>query len=227
QARTAQIPDWLLEIGQALSDAALPDMVELLASLGLPDDRIESFRKTFQQSFLVILQPLIVRGVKRLQAGIEALSQEYPTLPCHQNTLLAAWLENLPAQLLYKLNRTLALELHVARLEKRLQGDTPEERFQNFVRQLNQSEYRQALLEEYAPLTRLLMQTIEHWLRYGLEFFQHLCADWNDICTAFFASTHPGELVEAKSGLGDQHKSGRSTLKLRFASGKQLIYKPR
>ncbi|HZR40603.1 MAG TPA: type 2 lanthipeptide synthetase LanM family protein [Ktedonobacteraceae bacterium] len=227
QARTAQIPDWLLEIGQALSDAALLDMVEVLASLGLPEDRIESFRKTFQQSFLVILQPLIVRGVKRLQAGIEALSQEYPTLPCHQNTLLAAWLENLPAQLLYKLNRTLALELHVARLEKRLQGDTPEERFQNFVRQLNQSEYRQALLEEYAPLTRLLMQTIEHWLRYGLEFFQHLCADWNDICTAFFASTHPGELVEAKSGLGDQHKSGRSTLKLRFASGKQLIYKPR
>ena len=57
--------------------------------------------------------------------------------------------------------------------------------------------------------------------------FEHLCRDWSDICENIFVDTDPGMLVEAKSGMGDHHKSGRSTIMLRFESGLQLVDKPR
>ena len=105
-------------------------------------------------------------------------------------------------------------------------GDTPEERFQNFLQQINHPEKRRSFLEEYASLTRLMMKFISNWVNYGKEFLEHLCRDWSDICENIFVDTDPGMLVEAKNGMGDHHKSGRSTIMLRFESGLQLVYKP-
>ena len=49
----------------------------------------------------------------------------------------------------WMLDRTLVLELHVARLQGLLPGDTPEERFQSFLRHLRRPQVVRALFHEY------------------------------------------------------------------------------
>jgi type 2 lantibiotic biosynthesis protein LanM len=227
QKRIVLLPGWLQEIDAALDDSALSDISQLLASSGLTDEQIIPLKKLFQQSVLALVQPLIAQGIKGLQTGIDDLFQKYGAPPFRRDLILAIWLENLPHHLLHRLNRTFILELHVARLEKRLEGHTPEERFQDFLQQISHGDKRRSFLEEYASLARLVMKFIDNWVNYGKEFFEHLCSDWSTIRENIFAGVDPGMLVEAKSGMGDHHKSGRSTIVLRFASGLQLVYKPR
>src|SRR5262249_25718595 len=53
------------------------------------------------------------------------------------------------SRLLPIVDRTLVLELNVARLEERLEGTTPEERFRSFVALLARDETGRALAAEY------------------------------------------------------------------------------
>lgn len=58
-------------------------------------------------------------------------------------------------------NRTLVLELHVARLQDLLPGDTPAERFQSFLQHLRRPEAARALFHEYPVLARQLIIALE------------------------------------------------------------------
>jgi type 2 lantibiotic biosynthesis protein LanM len=124
-------------------------------------------------------------------------------------------------------SRTLVLELHVARLQELLQGETPEERFQSFVQRLRQPEVALALLQEYPVLARQVVRCIENWLQFSLEFLRHLCADWEALRVTFSPEQDPGLLVQVKGGVGDKHRGGRSVLIAQFGSGLQVVYKPK
>ena len=87
-------------------------------------------------AFLGIIEPLISQSCDRLHQGVQALVQRQSDLPFDPSTVEAILLANLPGPLLRMLNRTLVLELHVARLQGLLEGDTPEERFQSFLQHL-------------------------------------------------------------------------------------------
>jgi type 2 lantibiotic biosynthesis protein LanM len=117
--------------------------------------------------------------------------------------------------------------MHIARLEERLSGDTPEARFQNFIHALGQPERAYAFLREYPVLARSVVTLIHHWADYSLEIAQHLCTDWSDLGRVFAQGTDLGNLVEVHTGAGDTHRQGRSVALLRFSSGFQLVYKPR
>ncbi|HZR39655.1 MAG TPA: type 2 lanthipeptide synthetase LanM family protein [Ktedonobacteraceae bacterium] len=178
-------------------------------------------------SFLKVLTPFISWGAERLQAGIQNLMLSYTHPPFAPDTIKHSLLTSLPGQLLGLVSRTLTLELHVARMEGKLQGETPQDRFQHFVEHLSAQENLLPILEEYAPLARLLVTVTENWVQYILEFLCHLCADWEEIIQVMQPASDPGYLVELQDGVGDLHRQGRSTLKLRFASGFQLVYKPK
>lgn len=227
QGRMQDIPDWLGELERAFEQAASSETPDDPLSLDRANEILREIHPQYTDSFLVAIVPLISRATERLKAGLATLTAMHAVLPFDPETIHRVFLVNLVGQLLPQISRVLTLELHVARMEERLSGETSEERFRSFLQQLSRTETMLALLEEYAPLARLLMGTIDHWVHYSLEFMQHLCADWDEIRQTLSPESDPGTLVEVTGGIGDLHKQGRSTLKLRFSSGFQLMYKPR
>lgn len=228
RGRAHDIPDWLGELALAFEQAAFSEKTpDVPPPLDAANEILREIHPQYADSFLVAIVPLISRGAEHLKAGLATLSVTNAGLPFDPEIVHRVLLVNLVGQLLPQINRVLTLELHVARLEERLSGETSEERFRNFLQQLSRKETTLSFLEEYAPLARLLMGTIDHWVHYSLDFMQHLCADWDEIRQTLSPESDPGTLVEVTGGIGDLHKQGRSTLKVRFSSGFQLMYKPR
>ncbi len=217
RARSELSPAWLTELQRAF-DAHCPD-----------DDPLSLPATADKQAvaFLTTIKPLLRSGLTRLQQGIEHLSQTYSSLPFDTTTVIPLLFIQMPGLILPKLMRTIALELNVARVQGRLQGETPEQRFEYFLDQLAQPTGMLSLLEEYAVLARLLVETVERWATCSLELLERLCADWEEICATFLPDKEPGVLVEVQAGKGDTHRGGRSVTILTWQSGFRLVYKPR
>ncbi|WP_160146247.1 type 2 lanthipeptide synthetase LanM family protein [Dictyobacter aurantiacus] len=184
-------------------------------------------RPNHSGAFLETVEPLIISGLLRLQAGIHALSQMYTRLPFDPNTIIPLLLAQIPDRVLPKMVKTMVLELHIARLQGRLRGETAEKRFQDFVEQLIQPQNMLQLLEEYAVLARLLVESIDMWVDYNLEILTRLCDDWPEILATFRPQHEPGTLIEINASQGDTHRRGHSVAVLVWDSGFRLVYKPR
>jgi type 2 lantibiotic biosynthesis protein LanM len=211
--RLSGSPAWLLELAEAFAHPTSgfispPPGEELLG-------------------FLDLIQPLIDQACDRLFAGVASLADHWPTPPFDPDTVIDALLMNLPDPLLTQLGRTMVLELNVARLQGFLDGDTPEERFQSFIRRLRQPEQAVAILAEYPVLARQLTICVGQWAEVSLEFLECLCSDWEAIRGCFSPAHDPGVLVELVGGAGDTHRGGRSVMIARFESGFQIVYKPK
>ncbi|HEX7285982.1 MAG TPA: type 2 lanthipeptide synthetase LanM family protein, partial [Candidatus Angelobacter sp.] len=180
-----------------------------------------------EAGFLHLLEPLLMDARFQLQARVEKIKHDYPAAPFETARAVDALYANLPGRLLMMIAKTLVLELHVARLEGMLEGDTPAERFASFTRRLQRTEPALKLLEEYPVLARQLALSINHWINFSAEFLERLAADWREIARLFAIGSECGVLVEAAAGAGDTHRRGRSVLIARFESGFQLVYKPR
>lgn len=215
--RLLNLPVWLTDLTQAFARVPASEPMTFPEAL----KNIETI------SFLEIVEPLISQGRDRLSKGIQQLIQTSPNLPFNPDTIESLLFVNLPQQLLMILSRTLVLELNVARLQELLQGDTPEERFQSFIRRLRQRDAALSILQEYPVLARQLTIWIKRWVAVSLEFLQHLCSDWDLIKATFTPDKELGVLTEVSGGAGDSHRDGRSVIIAKFSSGFQVVYKPR
>jgi type 2 lantibiotic biosynthesis protein LanM len=175
---------------------------------------------------LAVAAPLIERARQRLRQGARAVAASYSHVPFNPETIEETLAENIAEPLLMMMARTMVLELNVARLEGALAGDDPSERFESFLTRLRQPEVASQLFAEYPVLREQLINHLDKWASANLEFLEHLCADWNDLRKAFF-TRDPGPLAGLKGGAGDTHRCGRSVMVASFASGEQLVYKPR
>ncbi len=216
--RLSSPPAWLPEIEQAFARPASSYTHQLS-----PPEILQRQETT---GFLYIVEPLISHGCDQLHERVQKLIQTQSNLPFDPNTVIEVLSANLSQQLLGMLNRTMVLELNVARLQNLLQGNTPEERFQNFLQRLRQPEVAITLLQEYPVLARQLVITLNRWASFSLEFLQHLCSDWKAICSTFTAEDNPGLLIQIDSS-GDTHRGGRTVLIAKFNSGFKVVYKPR
>ncbi len=123
-------------------------------------------------------------------------------------------------------SRACLLELNEARLLGKLQAATPEDRFQQFIREyLSSRRSIRSFLDRYPVLERLMataaMQTRLAWR----EMIKRLRTDWKLLRRTFALDNEI--LRHVDSGLGDPHRCGRSVMILTFASGRKLVYKPR
>jgi type 2 lantibiotic biosynthesis protein LanM len=177
--------------------------------------------------FLAVVEPLLAQARERLRAGVQGLGQTSSTRPFDPGTVEEMLLAPLSRQLLLVVHRTLVLELHVARLQGLLLGSTPAERFQSFLRRLQQPEVALALLQEYPVLARQVMIRIENWVRSSLQFLERLCADWETIRVTFSPAEEPGVLSHLDAGVGDKHRGGQCVMVAGFASGLRVVYKPK
>ena len=214
----SQTPDWLMRLEEAYS---IPLVEERISPT--PD----SVGKDPMGRFLRLLVPLLSRVRHRLRAGIDEIVMDRNASflkPFEIERMLYA---SLPSRLLWMLDRTMVLELNVARLQDRLSGNTPQERFDNFVARLGQVEVAHGLFLEYPVLARQVVEQAESWLESSLEFLRRLVSDWGVLRDKFFDGADPGLLEEVQGGAGDSHRGGRSVILLRFSSGKRIVYKPR
>ncbi len=177
--------------------------------------------------FLVLVEPLVARARVQLQAGIDQLLAEFPEAPFRGDDAEAMFVANLLAQFPMMIDRTLVLELNVARLSGNLSGATSEERFQSFVDNLRDRDTALAILQEYPVLARQLKIGVEHWLESSIEFLRRLCEDFAAIRAKLSPAHDPGMLVEISGGAGDRHARGRAVLIAKFDSSFRLVYKPK
>ncbi len=210
-------PAWFTEVDQAF--ARPPSST--------PCTFLEALRGENRAGLLDAIEPLISQGCDRLHHGIHALAQIHSELPFEPSTVTRVLFASLPRQLMEMLDRTMALELNVARLQRLLAGDTPEERFQSFIERMCQQETALALLKEYPVLARQLTLRIHNCVASSMEFLQHLCADWGALRKTFSSDLDPGLLTRVVSSVGDNHKNGRSVVIAEFSSGFKVVYKPR
>ena len=218
-------PAWVSELKQVLSNADFFNSISDISSI-LPKQQ-EQNKNWKRFWFLNLVKPFIGWARSRLRKGVHELLKVYQSPPFDPATIENLLLKELPSLLLSLIERTLVLELNVARLEGILTGETAQERFQSFVQHLSQDSTAFNLFKEYPTLTRQIIVHINNWVDFRLEALQHLCADWNDIRATFSSVTDPGLLTKINSNVGDLHRRGRSVLILKFSSNFQLVYKPR
>ncbi|MFI2435684.1 type 2 lanthipeptide synthetase LanM family protein [Streptomyces sp. NPDC018957] len=219
KARIPSDPDWLIVLRQAFTH---PDGAEKLAPLL---EKAEADHPL--AGCLPAISPLLGHFLGRLQERVSRLRRAVEPFPLEMGTLPGIFLRNLTSLVLFQISKPLLVELHIARLEGRLRGETPEERFEDFIRRLGHEGWIVGLLAKYPVLARQLVLTTQQWADYLYEFLTHLCADWQSIRTTFAPVGDPGPLVDVEAEKGDRHRRGRSVLLLRFGSGTKLLYKPR
>ncbi|MBV6695777.1 type 2 lantipeptide synthetase LanM family protein [Kitasatospora aureofaciens] len=184
------------------------------APLDLPEDH----------AFARLVAPLLADARDRLCAGIAAL--DAPALGTPEE-LTALALPALTAAVHGMAVRTVITELHVARLTGELTGDTPEQRYRDFLDRLTRPERALRLLTEYPVLAHRLTTAAERWTTTGLTLIRRLATDLPALSAAFADGRPLGRLTELATGLGDPHRGGATVSSLRFEHGTRIVYKPR
>ncbi|MCG8455712.1 MAG: type 2 lantipeptide synthetase LanM family protein, partial [Holophagales bacterium] len=178
--------------------------------------------------FLPLVETLVRRAHRRLEETARRLAEEAGEAPLYEPRAAAdALVAALPDLLAPIMNRAMVVELHVAKLEERLEGDTGEERFASFVALLRDPDTAWEILSRYPVLARQLWQRIDQWRRASSTFLEHLVADAGLLRQRLAGGDGLGHLVEATGGVSDPHRDGRGVLLLRFDSGFRVAYKPK
>jgi type 2 lantibiotic biosynthesis protein LanM len=176
--------------------------------------------------FLEWVRPLMERARERVQARVSEIARTHSALVFDPATIETLLFGALPVKMLDRINRTLVLEMNVARLQGRLKGETGPERFRHFVELLREKEYALRLFEEYAVLARLCVEAAERWVESSTELLSRLAEDSVALRETLLPAD-AGLLVEISGQTGDQHHNGRAVHMLTFASGAKVVYKPR
>jgi type 2 lantibiotic biosynthesis protein LanM len=218
-AARAGAPPWLRDLEEAFR---LPSPADVLP---------EAARR--EADFLDAMAPLLTWACDRLRRGGAALAAE------HAGVAGAAGAPFDPARvveiffplLVFPVNlivgRTLTVELHIARQEGRLVGETPEERFRGFVSDLGEPAACLDLLRRYPVLAQQVVVCLRQWSDFALEALGHLAADQEALGALFCRAADGDRLAEVGGGAGDRHRDGRCVLVMRFDSGFRLVYKPK
>jgi type 2 lantibiotic biosynthesis protein LanM len=209
-------PSWLAELLTSLSQVN-----------GEQSATVERKKANDVSGFLEIISPVVERRQAQLQEKLSSMIGDRTDLPFTIAALQPHLRAQLFMQLLRIINRTMVLELNVARMQGNLTGETPEDRFVSFLERIRVPEHRLALLEEYPVLARMIITCLNNWVTFNVEFIEHLVKDWQEIKELFSPDADPGTLTEIKGGAGDSHRQGRAVIVAKFSSGFQLVYKPR
>lgn len=214
--RLASEPSWLPEFLTSISHSAVAQKAA-----------VEKKQVNDVTGFLEIIRPVIERSAARLHEKLLSMIGDRTDLPFTVADLERHLRVHLFTHLIRLINRTMVLELNVARMQGNLSGETPEERFISFLERIQVPEHRLALFEEYPVLARQILTCVNHWTNFSVEFVEHLIKDWQEIKELFSPNDDPGTITEIKGGAGDSHRQGRSVIVVKFSSGFHVVYKPR
>jgi type 2 lantibiotic biosynthesis protein LanM len=171
----------------------------------------------FDQSLGCLVSPALDELATQLSFG-EGLSAR------ERDVITEATRESLNAVLHSKLSRLLILELNAARVTGRLSGESPEQRWQQFLELSSQQSFWDDLANHYSSLLRRVDAIARKRCMASLRFAERWAADrrrLEDLCAGGL-----GELNELSFGAGDSHRGG-STVAIARGEGGRVVYKPR
>lgn len=143
--------------------------------------------------------------------------QEHPSLSkkVDWDQLQSSILYNLIEALTNIGARTITLELYIAKQLKELTGNTPEERFESFVRtKLLDFDALEFIYKEYPVLSRILMIRTNYYVNAITEALTRFEEDWDQINQSLKLDAL--SLKSIAVGLGDSHQQGRSVMRFKF-----------
>lgn len=176
--------------------------------------------------FLPLIEPLVARFANRLEEEARRILSIHPDAPFSPG-IAHTLTSHHPDHFAPMLNRALLVEMHVLKLEERLEGDTAEERFRDFLARLRSKPYALEILERYPVLARQVVLRLEQWLNACAEMLRRLAADAAALAARFHGGRPIGHLSAVHGALSDPHRDGRSVLVLVFDSGFEIVYKPK
>ncbi|OME95576.1 hypothetical protein BK124_21150 [Paenibacillus amylolyticus] len=170
--------------------------------------------------FFEFSRPFLQRSIQIMTDG---LNDGYEWLDKRRVTGLV--LKTVSDKVFHMSAKTLIYELNKARLQDELRGEDSRQRYLHFVNQNMQSRDQiLSLLLEYPVLARGL---VEHTLRISLNMMrvlERLTRDRRELESFFDFKL---DKLEDIVFLGDSHNGGASVLRLAFAEGVNVMYKPR
>src|SRR5688572_16850787 len=178
----ASRPNWLAQIEDAFARGA--GATNNSTAL-LDDDNATA-------GLLNLVDPLLESARSRLRMALAPLAGR-PPLDVGRTT--EELVSIIARRVLHTIERALVLELHIAKVEGRLEGDTPAARFEHFARSLAARENAASVLSTYPVLARRVVENIEDAVVASAEFAQRLVEDWTAIRESFFADGDPGLLL--------------------------------
>lgn len=232
---TEQLFD-IITSDQTLIDKELPHQSEWVnfffaaintspeASCELPEITDSAIRTG---DFLRLIKPFLSLGYQQLSELVSTAIKKYSLgLHINKEKICEQLYQELAARCAMICSRAMVLELQIAKLEGGLEGATKEERFEHFVRDLENVSRRGQLLSDYPVMTRLVVDTILNWKFSSHLVIQRLCNDWHKL-SEIFSNGHLGSLHDIKTSVGDTHKNGQTVSILTFSSDIKIVYKPR
>lgn len=107
-------------------------------------------------------------------------------------------------------------------------GSASRERYRAFV-DATLADGLGGLFRQYPVLARHAATLVELWVAASAEFLDRLATDRQPIAARFgpAGGADPGRVISIDAGLSDRHHHGRSVCRVGFASGLQLVYKPK
>ncbi len=211
------VDDWIARVNDDLGDG------EAQARTGLPE---LPGPERGQVALVRLVSPLLLPAAYRVLDRARQLAGCNPDAFDADELATRLYTSFVPL-LASQVSRVGVLELHLAKFQGELKGETPEERFAHFIMLLDDDEYRLRVFTEYPVLVRMAATAIRQWEQAGVEFLERFSLDRTAILRRFAPDPGPGKLVSALANAGDSHRDGRTVFQLRFASGWRLVYKPR
>ncbi|MEM9553664.1 MAG: type 2 lanthipeptide synthetase LanM family protein [Acidobacteriota bacterium] len=176
--------------------------------------------KSAAPPFASFIRPFLQVSMKRWLAGLREVEHETPLLA--KKATQDLYLE-LIMRLVKECSSTLILELNIARLEGRLEGDTAVERFRYFSERSFTPEKVLATFDDYALLGRSMATTVLHWVAAMNELCRRL-ADDRELLRALWGGF--GTVQSIELGISDPHCRGRVVAILEDDAGRKVVYKP-
>jgi type 2 lantibiotic biosynthesis protein LanM len=168
------------------------------------------------------VRPFLLWAVEELKAHFEVLEYVVES----REAIIGSLIQDLANELVSLLSRSAVLELHIYKLQDELSGDTPEERFESFIKkQFVDSDQLISFYKEYITLCRLLTTRTIYFVNNIKEVVDHFISDHEELKTTM--GVGEAKLTALKPGMGDTHQKGHTVIRFEFDSGQTVFYKPK
>ncbi|WP_180968267.1 type 2 lanthipeptide synthetase LanM family protein [Cytobacillus massiliigabonensis] len=151
---------------------------------------------------------------------------KHPDFFINKVEIIHKLIETVGTELINLLSRSAVLELHIAKLEGKLKGDTPEDRFNSFINhQFVNKKNLVEFYEEYIVLTRLLATKSLYFVNNITEAVNHFIEDYSYLLCEMDLDN--ARVLEINPGMGDTHQKGHTVVSFKLDNNKMLFYKPK
>lgn len=160
-----------------------------------------------------------------LRESLDRLGKYHLALDDKQRKNLLASILNANIQVLLQLSgKCLVFELNKSRVMKDLVGDSPTNRYYDFIeKKFGSNEKILKFLLDYPVLARLISEKVKKTTLFILESVRDFHTDYEEIKSEIGITTKHIQRIEM---LGDTHNNGKNVILYHFDNNQKLVYKP-